>query len=321
MPRIRLKVLLRTGVALLALAAVGASSASASEILTRNAKNIRIKVDSSGRAVVYFTQAGQAKHPLVWGAINARHPNRTIRQVKFKIDYSGGFGSFGKPIWKTIRNRCRPYDGPRIPWLVTACKAPDGSYWALQRWQRSLPNLGMAPWRSDQRAWELHISHWSGPLPVLEIYLDWVYSQKFHHLFGRLTYKGGGVYGFGSTSKGSPLDTYGRNIYVDTLNSAYGAGWKRENSFLTHRPRGNFCYGFYAHERYAGYPSGPTRPPGHGAEYRASAMGPGVTPVVGWRAAGLPDYNPLDPTHIAHETTMNALGDQIAGDDPQCQVH
>ena len=45
----------------------------------------------------------------------------------------------------SFRNACRPYTGPTIPWLVVACTAPDGSYWALQSWQRALPDLGLAP--------------------------------------------------------------------------------------------------------------------------------------------------------------------------------
>ncbi len=299
---------------------VWASPASASEILARNATNVRLKVDGNGRAVVYYTVRGRQFHPLIWGAINARHPSRSVRQVSFRIDYSGGWGSFRQPIWQRIRNRCRPYDGPPLPWLVVACKAPDGSYWALQRWQRMLPNLGMEPWRRDQRDWELHVSHWSGELPKLEIWTDWVYSQRFHHIFGRYTYRGQGVHGFSSTPSGAPLDTYGRNVYVDTYNSAYGRGWRRENSFLAHRPRGNFCYGFYARERYANYPPGPRRPMGHGERYRATVMGPGVTPLVGWSGPGLPDYDPNNPNHVAHEQTMRQLEDQLHGADPDCDA-
>ena len=44
-----------------------------------------------------------------------------------------------------------------------ACKAPDGSYWALQSWQRMLPNLGYAPWKKLQRARELHPGVQFGP--------------------------------------------------------------------------------------------------------------------------------------------------------------
>jgi hypothetical protein len=298
-----------------------APPAEASEILTRNASNVRIKVDAQGRAVVYYTVAGRRYHPLVWGAVNARPPSRSVRQVSFKVDYSGGWGSFRKNLWKTMKNGCRPYDGPRLAWLVAACKAPDGSYWALQSWQRMLPNLGLTPWRRAQLARELHISHWRGELPKLEIHLDWVYPQRFHHLFGRFTYRGRPVHGFVNTPSGAPLDTYGRNIYLDTLNSAYGPGWKRENSFLAHNPRGNFCYGFYPRERYSGYPSGPRRPEGNGEAYRAFAMGPGVTPIVSWTGRGLPDYDPQNRDHVAHEAAMNALGDAIHGGDAKCQQH
>ena len=73
---------------------------------------------------------------------------------------------------------------------------------------------------------------------------------------------------------GNPLDTFGRNIYVDTFDSAYGTGWKRENSFLTHTSTGAFCYGFNPHG---------SHPAGKGTQYRATVEGPGVTPDVMWQ--------------------------------------
>ena len=82
------------------------------------------------------------------------------------------------------------------------------------------------------------------------------------------------MHGFRSTAGGNPLDSFGRNLYVDTFNSAYGAGWKRENSFLMHKNTGTFCYGFYPHG---------SRPAGHGERYRATIIGPGVTPDVMWQ--------------------------------------
>ena len=90
------------------------------------------------------------------------------------------------------------------------------------------------------------LSHFRGALPVLTVKLDWAY-RKYHHIFGSYTYLGKPVYGFKSTSAGVPLDTFGRNLYVDTFDSAYGKGWLRENSFLTHNGTGMFCYGFYRH--------------------------------------------------------------------------
>jgi len=216
-------------------------------------------------------------------------------------------------------SNCRPYSGPALPWLVTACTAPDGSYWALQSWQRMLPNLGLAPWLPAQSVRELHLSHWTGPLPELEIHLDWVNTQKAHHLFGRLTYLGQPVYGFGSSSAGNPTDSFGRNIYLDVYNPpGYGvSGWTRENSFLTHKLGGNFCYGFYSHAPYPGYPPG-TRPPGYGERYRATVIGPGVLPDVSWQGEDLGAFNPEDSKQVAYEQEMNSLNAQWSAGDSLC---
>ena len=79
-----------------------------------------------------------------------------------------------------------------------------------------------------------------------------------------------------------PLDTFGRNIYVDTFNSAYGKGWKRENSFLAHTNTGAFCYSFNPHG---------SHPSGKGTLYRATVQGPGVTPDVMWQGASPGTYD------------------------------
>ena len=63
-------------------------------------------------------------------------------------------------------------------------------------------------------------------------------------------------------------------MYLDTLNSAYGPGWRRENSFLVHTGTGVFCYGLYPHDPYPGYPAVGRRPEGKGERYRATAIGP-----------------------------------------------
>jgi hypothetical protein len=309
-----------------ALVVVGAlaETASASFLLARNARDVTLKVNDKGQGLVTYRDASGWHRVLVWGAVNARPPDRSRPQVKFRVDYSGGSGTFGYPVWKTFRNTCRAYDGPPLAWKLRACKASNGSYWALQRWQRMLPNYGVRPWKAAQKVWELRVSHWTGAPAKLEIWLDWIYGGRHHHLFGRLTYRGNPVYGFGSTSAGSPTDSYGRNVYLDTYNSAYGSGFKRENSFLTHRPKGNFCYGFFRHRLPSWYPNaGAWRPAGDGAVYRATVIGPGVTPDVKWASAGLSDYDSGNPDHVQHEQDMNALGDSlIAGDpDDNCTQH
>jgi hypothetical protein len=159
---------------------------------------------------------------------------------------------------------------------------------------------------------ELHLSHWTGALASLEAWTDWVYGGRYHHLFGRLIYAGQPVYGFASTKVGSPLDDYGRNIYVDTYNSHYGKGWRRENAFLAHRPTGVFCYGFYPFTK---------RGPGNGTKYRLSVVGPGVTPDVSITLAGLPDYDARNPADVAYERQQNALQDSVASGDKKCRVH
>jgi hypothetical protein len=207
------------------LAAVFASSASASQLIDRNAKDARLEVNAKGEALITYRADGKVKHVLAWGALNAIAPSRSRPQLAFKLDYAGGWGKYHRDYWKTFTNACSPYSGPQLAWFVTACQAPDGSFWALQAWQRMLPNYGGAP-SATQAAWELRLSHWTGDLPVLQISTDWAWHQ-WDHLFGTFTYDGSPVYGFKATTGGNPLDSFGRNVYDDTYDSAYGSGWKR----------------------------------------------------------------------------------------------
>jgi hypothetical protein len=295
----KVAVLVAAGLALLS-----AGTGRASEIIDRNVQKVGLAVDANGQALVTYQVRGHVKHVRAWGAVDARQPTTRRPQVRFKKDYSGR-------NWTSFRNQCRAYDGPRLAFQVAACAAPDGSYWALQSWRRTLPNYD-GPRRNGLGAWELHLSHWSGAIAMLDAWTDWVYGGRYHHLFGRLTYDGRPVYGFSATRVGSPLDTYGRNIYVDTLDSRYGKGWRRENAFLSHRPTGVFCYGFYGFT---------PRGPGNGAKYRLTAIGPGVTPDVSVTIPGLHDYNPNSSEDAAYEHQQNALQDSIAGVDTKCRVH
>jgi hypothetical protein len=269
-------------------AALTAAPAFGGAIIGRNVTRPTLSIDRQGRAHVSYRSGGSERYVVAWGAINARAPSTTRPQVKFHFHY----GLRGKGV-------CRPYDGPPLAWFVTACKAPDGSYWALQEWTRLKPNYG-----GTTGARELHLSHWRGPLAVLTMYQNWV-GGRYRHLFGRLTYRGRGAYGFHATPAGSPLDGYGRLIYVDTFDSAYGKGWHRENSFLTHHrgdTLGDFCYGFFPH---FGHPSG------QGTKYRATADGPGVTPDVMWAGD---DVGPFDQSI---QDQMQAL--ERSWGDPKCR--
>ena len=287
--------------------------AQASQLIARNTTGERLQISADGKALVTYRAGGGVKRVLAWGAINARPPSRATRQVAFEVDYSGGWGRFGRPVWKTLRNVCGPYRGPTLAFLVTACTAPDGSHWALQKWQRSQANLAMPPFKPGHGAYELRLSHWSGDVARLEAWVDWSYSGKWHHIFGRLTYRGQPVHGYTASVVGDPTDTYGRVINLDTFDSAYGPGWRRENAFLARRPDGTFCYGFVPHTTSRG-----TRPPAHGKRYRLSTSGPGVTPDVTWEGAGLHDFRPSSPEDVAYEKRMNALQNSIRRGSKPC---
>jgi hypothetical protein len=275
--------------------------------IARNARDVALVVDHNHVARVSFTDTTGARHQvLAWGAINAKTPDPAHPQAAFYRNNAGGYGSaWGAGYASRMKNICTRYTGPPLPLLVTACDAPDGSHWALQSWQRLLPDGGW-PATTTQAAYELHLSHWDGALPTFNVAMDWTAGGHLPRLFGSLTYRGEGVYGFSSTSVGAPLDGYGRNVYVDVLNPPWGRGWYRFNSGLTHRPvpgarlddgspamGGNACIGMYALYGRA--------QPAAGDAYRATVLGPGVMPILRWEG---PAPGPYD---AATESEMVAL--------------
>src|SRR5690348_16880076 len=199
-------------VAALALAGPAAASQRFADVDVRAPS---LRVGPSGIAVVSYTTAkGVRRHVLVWGAVDARVPAADVPQVRFRLDYGGGFRAFRNGgYWRRVGDTCKAYDGPPLADLVAACTASDGSYWALQAWQRSLPLLGFDPWLPSQSAVELRISHWSGPLAELDVRVHRTYGGQFVGLFGRAAYEGRPVHGFGSTARGAPRDGFGRNVY------------------------------------------------------------------------------------------------------------
>jgi hypothetical protein len=183
----------RVALLVLATALVGtAGEATASELLDRNASYASLSVNGGGQALVSWRAEGRTRQVIASGAINARAPRQGVAQVSFSLRY-------GRK--SMLSGGCLRYDGPPLAWLVRACKAPDGTYWALQSWQRTKPNYG-----GGRGTWDLRLSHWSGPLPQLEVWTDWAYG-RYDHLYGRLTYAGGPVFGFRTSSQGNPLDT------------------------------------------------------------------------------------------------------------------
>src|SRR5689334_21525494 len=105
---------MRRFVPILVLAAVLAvpGIASGAQLLDRNATGVQIRTNAKGEALVTYHKGGAVKHILVWGAINALPPTPGGHQVKFKLDYSGGWGKYHKLYWKTFGGTCGAYDGP-----------------------------------------------------------------------------------------------------------------------------------------------------------------------------------------------------------------
>jgi hypothetical protein len=290
------------------------SVAGASQLIARNTSSEKLAVSAQGKAMITYHGQGRLKRVLAWGAVNARSPSEEEAQAQFRLDYSGGWAAHGKAVWKKFRNTCGVYRGPHLEYLVAACSARDGSHWALQRWQRFSANFGLPPWKPGHSAWELRLSHWRGPLPKLEVWRDWSYGGRWHHLFGRLTYRGAPVHGYSTTPEGAPLDRYGRVLYLDTLDSAYGKGWYRENGFVARNPDGTFCYGFVPHTSH----TGERRPAGNGRRYRLAVSGPGVTPDIVWEGEGLHAFDRNNEADVAHEARMNALQRQLATGSRPC---
>lgn len=120
------------------------------------------------------------------------------------------------------------------------------------------------------------------------------YLKGWHYpvLYGSLTFSGYGVYGPGDRY-GAPTTTYGRNVYIDTFNSAYGPGWRRIMGVLTQPPNGTFCYEISLKSG-SRWKTGASR----SRLYRLTAIGPGLVPVVQVEVRGptfgfgAPDYDP-----------------------------
>jgi hypothetical protein len=306
-------------VAILAASPVGFAHGSA-PLSDKSITAVTLQVDAKGEALVSYVRSdGQPRHVLAWGAINALPPMPDVPQVAFKWDYSGGWRSHhnGK-YWQTFANACRTYDGPPLVDLVAACKAPNGSYWAVQAWQRNLPHRGF-PATAAQTAYSFDLSHWSGPLGDLELSVDWpkVYNHETEQIFGQLSYDGAPVHGFHTTANGIPTDGYGRGLYIDTFDSAYGSGWQRETSIVFRNPTGAFCYAFYpTHD--VTLPGAPARPAGNGTQYRITTIGPGVTPDLQAQVDGIGAYDAGSQADVSLEQSRLALYAQLTAGDAFC---
>lgn len=313
-----------------ALAALGVPAVThAATLVDRDPAGNRVSlaVNADNVALLRYTSNGRAQKVLAWGAVN------TSRDT-MRLDYSGGWAS-RVAHWRRFRNVCRPFDARQDPTLdggaelvVAACRMPDGSKWAAQTWHRLIPNYGGVTGRN-----ELFISHWRGEVAQIQIEPDWSkYASRstgarYQHFFGTFTYRGEPIVVHRADPRGNPLDAKGRNVYVDALDSTYTThpGWSRVNGFLAQQPAGQFCYVFQPrpiidnsiHRIAEPWLSNARLYSGESRRnaYRATVIGPGVTPIVRTYWEGM--TGPFDP---AVQAQKDALAIALIGAGNKCSV-
>jgi hypothetical protein len=265
------------------------------QIVDRNVAAPVLRVNGDNVALVTYSAHGAPHHVLYWGAVNWA--------PRFERDYSGGWKS-KMADYKRFTNACRPYTGPRLILMIAACDAPDGSHWALQQWSRLWADYG-----GDHGAAELYVAHWRGAVAEIAVSTDYSYNGRFEHLWGNFLFHGRPVFGRHQTLQGVPTDDQGRNIYIDSLADS---AWHRVNSFLTHPRTAGFCYSFVTHGPAA---SRAWNGRGTGDAYRATAIGPGVTPLVRTH------FSPPPPFEALSDAIANVAQAKLLGDDPRCRIN
>jgi hypothetical protein len=133
---------------------------------------------------------------------------------------------------------------PTVPFALVQLRLPDGEQFALQRLRRTGQYGALGPW-------ELYLARWHGDPTQLTV------TESRRRVCGTVTYHGAAVYGSAHTRTGNPLDSLGRNIYIDSLRPS---GWYRLMGVLA-RPRG------YALAIRRGW---------LGSRYRARVIGPNI---------------------------------------------
>src|SRR6186713_3538241 len=80
------------------------AGAGASQLIARDAKDVTLRVNAHGQALVGYHAKGKRWTVLAWGAINARHPAPGQPQVAFRLDYSGGWATYCRTLARGFRN-------------------------------------------------------------------------------------------------------------------------------------------------------------------------------------------------------------------------
>ena len=307
---VRCRVVLTALVLLLALPGV----ASAAQLIDRDATGVKIAVNAKGQALITYQQVRRHRPPRPRLGRDQRDPSaggRSTRRSSSSTTPAAGAPTT-RCTGRSSARRCGRYDGPVLAERRRRLQGARRLVLGRAELAAAAPDLGFTPWLPEMNAQWLEVSHWTGDVAQLETGSNWVYGGRFQAIFGRLTYNDQPVYGFGTTRFGAPTDGFGSLIYLDTFNSVYGPGWRRENSFVTHNPTGVFCYGFYPFDPTKGgykHPPGQTakRGPGTGEKYRLTASGPGVTPNVAAIIDGSHPYDRSSAADVAWQQQQSSV--------------
>ncbi len=149
--------------------------------------------------------------------------------TQFSADFGGSIGESYSLRLSSVPLNGVPTGGP------AGANPADGN---LQPWY-SLAPLGTQSF--DGFPTLLSYLRWSKFSPGG--YKGYLQQRHFPYLFGSFSYGGVGVWGPGN-KYGAPTTDFGRNAYIDSWNSDYGRGWRRNVGVLTQKPNGTFCYEF-----------------------------------------------------------------------------
>jgi len=345
---------------LLILLAGACAIASAATPLNRNAKNTKLFVAYiKGQYVglAEYTQYGKVKRTIFWGAFNSKDPATIVpkQQEQFKFNHAGGYNTvFGAGVWQLIKqkNVCKPNPalkaklfGAKAACRVLNPKTKQFENWALQGFVTHLPNRALRP---DKLADDelLYASHWTDDYyPFLWFKWSWVQygPNRWDHVYGMYGVHGKPYWGGRADSHGRPLDFATQNIYWDVKNPtwrtskgafAQAGGWYRFNGFLPHKGTGAFCAALPRCQFKVCRPG-----PDKGVSYRATALGPGVTPLIrvygpppgNYRAGGFTtsfnEQMKMPNPSLPRQPFSSALRDELrnelrtlVGNDPGCSL-
>ena len=281
-----------------------------SQLSRATPRNIKLAVNAKGTALVTYSVRGKVTHLLAWGAVNARQrpSSPRIKQVEFKLDYSGGW-KHHRLTWKTLQEHVRRLRRPRSPvardrlqgaerLVLGAAELADGAA------RTSASRRGSASRRPGG------CTSPTGPATSRSST-----STRTGSTAAASRRSSGSTRTRARASAASarrawarrPTATAGCSSSTRTTRPTGRAGCARTPSSRTGRPGcsatastpRNPWVGGYAHPR-----STPNRKrgPGTGEQYRITAPRAGVTPDVMWQGPGLHAYDRHNPADVSLES-------------------